>query len=331
MQRLSTIKSRIAQSDVLMGLCAVMLVAIIGAVATYFYVSPPGRQEVTFTTHDANSLTTGVDVRVAGISVGEVKNVDLRANDVEVTLDVDKKVRIGDRSRIEVHLLTAVGGYFVVIKPAGALTDTSTDIPMNRVTVPYTIADTLQEVPRVTDNVEGVDIGDIAQQISAGLQGNSRALGQAVGAMQSLATIMDKQKSQVESILSLTSEYTTTFHNSQDFVMSFIRDLNTVFNAYYVNRVGFSQAWQGLGSILARLEPIATFYLNHSDEFYGALSRLKDEFGNLSEGMQTMMDNLGPLRDRLVAMVKTGNTLTDVGKFTVDASTMCIPLPDKAC
>ena len=123
---------RIEMSDAAVGLVAIGVVAVLAAVAAYFYLSPPNERTVTFTTRDAVSLRGGEDVRVAGISVGKVKDVVLASDDnnVTVSMSVKSDVHLGDDARVQVRLLTAVGGFFVALEPGGA------DVVRNAVTIP---------------------------------------------------------------------------------------------------------------------------------------------------------------------------------------------------
>lgn len=266
---------RIRANDFLTGMVAVGLAAVLIAGVSYFYMAPPGRQAITFTTRDVASLSGGgEDVRVAGISVGKVADVRLRADDVEVELDVTDDVVVGDRSSVRVQLLTAVGGYFVsLIPPSGRVTDTSRTIPADRVTVPYTIADTLQELPRITDEVDGDPIESTLAQVADGLGENSKSLRHLIDGMRSISTIVDKQRRQVDAILAMASNYMTTFANSREFVFELIRKVNVALSQFYTYRAGFSEAYRQLGGgVLQRLGgAVSNFYLNHSDQIYAAV------------------------------------------------------------
>ena len=54
---------RVTSSEVRIGLLAIMVIAAVIAGVTYFYLSPPNRQTVSFTTRDGASLQAGQDVR----------------------------------------------------------------------------------------------------------------------------------------------------------------------------------------------------------------------------------------------------------------------------
>lgn len=328
---MKNVLARVRGSDVLIGMVAVGVVGVLVVLTGYFYLVPPDKQTVSFTTMDASSLSGGEDVRVAGVSVGKVDGVSLGADDVEVRLQVDASVLIGDKTRAEVRLLTAVGGYYVALVPGGRRNVDSRTIAPDRVSVPYTIADTLQQLPQVTSNVQGAPIDQTLSQISDGLQHNSESVRSLIEGVQSLATIVDKQKQQVTSILSMASEYLATFNNSSDFVFELIRKINIVLSAFYPYRDGFTEAYRQLGLVARRLGVVAQFYVNHEDQFYAAVSTAEATAAQLSDQMSGMIANLEPLRDRLVSLLGDGGPDTPWTQFTLDATKMCLPTPGAPC
>ncbi|WHU47415.1 MlaD family protein [Gordonia sp. L191] len=331
MSQLRRFRERLAENDLLAGLIAVLVIAAVVAGVAYYYLSPPGRQEISFTTRDASSVAGGEDVRVAGVSVGKVERVSLGDKNVQVTLDVDSKVHIGDATRVKVQLLTAVGGYFVSLIPGGKVTDDSSTIAADRVSVPYTIADTLQELPRITDNVNGKPIDQSLQQVADGLSQANPSIRNAIDGLQTLSTVMDDQKVQVRSILDMANEYLTTFDNSRDFVFELVRKVNIALSQYYTYRAGFSQAYKGLGGVLERVGVLAQFYLNHTDQVYPAVVAARDTLRRLNDTTSGFINQLVPLRDQLMRLIGPANAADQNAGFVLDATSMCLPVPGRAC
>lgn len=323
---------RFEMSDAAVGLVAIGVVAVLAAVAAYFYLSPPNERTVTFTTRDAVSLRGGEDVRVAGISVGKVKDVVLASDDnnVTVSMSVKSDVHLGDDARVQVRLLTAVGGFFVALEPGGAdVVRNAVTIPIERVSVPYTIADTLQDLPRVTDNVAGAPIDDILKEIDKGVGDNPGALRNVVDGMQSLATILDRQRAQITTTLDLTNEYLSTFNQSKEFVFGLLRKVNIVLSTHYTYRAGFSKAFEQLGGVLLRLGALAKFYVNHKEQIGTIVGRVRDGAGKLRDGMDGLIDNLAPLQSTLSAFATSAGQQKDPNE--IDGAAICLPVAGKAC
>ncbi|MFI7666113.1 MlaD family protein [Nocardia sp. NPDC049526] len=312
---------------------ALGLVAVVTVITTYFYVMPPNRQTVTFTTRDAVSLRGGEDVRIAGVSVGKVDRLRFDGRQVTVDLSVKSSVELGDRTRVDVRLLTAVGGYFVTLVPLGRAGNAHhISVPIERVTVPYTIADILQQLPRVTGQVNGVPIDKILEQINSGLGENPEALRNVVSGMQTLATVLDRQKQQVQSTLGLVSEYSSTFNASREFVFMLANKINVVLSTYYTYRAGFSEAFRQLGEVLLRIGAVSKFYVNHETDIAQLVERVRLGAGQLRDGMNDLINNLTPLQQRLKELVgpqlSSGNAAAGE---TIDGSAICLPVAGRAC
>lgn len=324
-------KEKLVENDLLSGAIAMFLAVVLVVVVGAVYLKPPGRQALSFTTTDAATITGGEDVRVAGISVGSVSDVALRESDVEVTLDVEDKVRVGDRARIKVQLLTAVGGYYVNLIPGGRSTDAESTIPADRVTMPYTVADILQELPPVIDEIDGEPIDGSLQQVAEGFGEHAPAFRNAIDGLQTVADVMAKQESQINSISGMASEYMATFNNSRAFVFDLVRKVNIALSQYYTYRHGFSDAYDKLGDVLQQLGSLAQFYLNHSDELFHVAQAARAGVKELNDNANDIIiDRLEPMRDQLMRLI--GPEGVTAGEAAViEATKMCLPVAGGKC
>lgn len=110
---------KLLRDSTLWGVGALGLATAVALVAAMLYVNPPGEKIVTFYTEDAASVRPGDQVRIAGITVGKVKDLVLESNQVLVRTQVDNDAFVGDRSQIQVRMLTVVGGYYVNLVSLG--------------------------------------------------------------------------------------------------------------------------------------------------------------------------------------------------------------------
>ncbi|MDT5202154.1 MAG: phospholipid/cholesterol/gamma-HCH transport system substrate-binding protein, partial [Mycobacterium sp.] len=102
------------RNPVTRGAGAIVFTVVVALVLAYIYYHPPGQAKVvSFYTDDAASIRVGDEVRMAGIAVGKVEKLSLEPHQVKVTALVDDDAFVGDRSQIDVRMLTVVGGYYV--------------------------------------------------------------------------------------------------------------------------------------------------------------------------------------------------------------------------
>lgn len=110
---------KILRNSTLWGGGALILLLVVALVAAMLYTHPLGQKTVTFYTDDAASIRPGDQVRIAGINVGKVQDLALESNQVRVRAQVEGSAFVGDRSQVEVRMLTVVGGYYVSITSLG--------------------------------------------------------------------------------------------------------------------------------------------------------------------------------------------------------------------
>ncbi|WP_312870776.1 MlaD family protein [Gordonia asplenii] len=316
-------------NDAILGVGVVVVVVAMLAVLGVLYLRPPSQKSFTFETTDAAAITTGQDIRVAGISVGKVEKVELEPERVKVTARVDDTTRIGDQSRVEVRMLTPVGGYAITLIPMGT-TPLSAAIPTERVAVPYSIGDVLQAAPKVTDDVDATDVNANLHQVAAALKGNSTSLRSIVDGMNSITGIFDRQREQVHQVAALASEYMQTFNGNREFVFALLNKIDQVVNAYNNASVGFNYTYWLLASALERINPFLRFYRNHTDLIRDYVYKIRDSVLDAKNHLEPMLQSLGAMRSQMAAWI-TPEGMKQLGGQTLWVNNLCVPIAGRNC
>lgn len=308
----------------------VFFVLALLATASVLYARPPGNETVSFYTSDAAAIQTGQDVRVAGVSVGTVKKVEIENQRIRVEATVDDSVFVGEKSRVEVRMLTPVGAYAITLISLGDKPLGGEVISVDRVSVPYSLAEVLQAAPKVTDEVNGEVVKANVEQLAEGLEQNPTSIGSFIDGMNSIVGVLDKQQEQVRQIMGLSAEYLQQFQSNRDFVFEMLRQVEIIVSTYTTWHSGFDESYQNLGDILARLQPFLEYYKDNQDELYNAILSLQQTVGEL-------MNTTGPAIDRLTEIQKQlsgwigPDGLAELGGGTIFASDVCVPTSEAAC
>ncbi|MFF3573691.1 MlaD family protein [Nocardia jiangxiensis] len=321
---------RVSASEILLGTAVLVTAVVALGATTVFYTHPVAQRTVSFETTDASALSTGAEVRVAGITVGKITKLSFRPDTVLVEARVSDDTFIGDDSRVQVRMLTPVGGYAVTLVPLGNSTLGSRVIPLDHVTVPYSIGDVLQAAPHVTDEVQGTTANANIDQVARALQHNSTSIRSLISGMNSIAAVMDRQRTQVEQITGLASEYMKSFNGNRDFVFDLIRQIDMVVTTYDNAHVGFNEAYRLLGDVLMRVQPEMKFYLDHKDQVRGAVDQVRKSIESFQANIGPAIDKLKGLRAQLEAWL-TPKGLATIAGGTVLSSDLCVPLPGRTC
>lgn len=328
MQQVSGIR-KLFGSDAFLGVLVIVVVVAILAVLGLLYMRPANQKSFTFETTDAAAITTGQDIRVAGVSVGKVEKITLEPQRVLVTARVDDTTRIGDQSRLEVRMLTPVGGYAITLIPMGS-EPLSGPIPTERVVVPYSIGDILQSAPKVTDDVNATDVNANLHQVAAALKGNSTSLRSIVDGLNSITGVFDRQRDQVHQIAALASEYMQTFNGNREFVFALINKIDQVVNAYNNASVGFNRTYWLLATVLEQLNPFLRFYRNHTDLIRSYVYKIRDSVLDAKNNLEPLLKNLTATRGTLVNWM-TPAGMKQFGGGTVWVQNLCIPIAGRNC
>lgn len=259
---------KIVRNPITWGLGALVLAAVVSLVAAYLYISPTASQTVAFYTVDASSVRPGDDVRIAGITVGKVKDLSFEPERVRIRATVDRSALVGDQSQVQVRMLTAVGGYYVNIVSLGERSLGSAAIPLERVTMPYNLAQALVDSTKLTQDVNAPDVGKSLDRLQQGLVGtNVEALSALIDAGNTLTDAIAKQRGQVSSILEMSNEYVQALSQHSDLLKDLVGKLAIIEQTLTLYSRGFMLAYQGLGQIGDAFAIIGEFYMNHRDKF----------------------------------------------------------------
>jgi phospholipid/cholesterol/gamma-HCH transport system substrate-binding protein len=309
------------------GAGALALMTIIALVTAMVYVSPPGQKTITFYTDDAAAIRPGDPVRIAGINVGKVKDLALESDQVRVRARVDSSAFVGDRSQVQVRMLTVVGGYYVSISPIGDTPLGAQPIPVERVTMPYSLMRTLTDATKITDNVGPKPINESLNQVQQGLTGtNVESVSAVIDAGNKVMSTIENQRGQVSTILKLSNEYLGDVNNYKEELKDLVRKISIIEQSLTLYSKGLAGAMTGFGNILDGLSPIFIFYQNHRDE---ALAKIRDRLEKArmwSERNGVIVRSLRLARTKIERVLGAQQAAPELL-----ATDLCMPIPGSPC
>lgn len=311
------------------GVSTLVMVSVVSLVVAWVYVNPPKQQIVSFYTDDAVSVNPGDTVRVAGIVVGKVKDLSLEPQQVRVRVSIDSDVFVGDQSQVQVRMLTVVGGYYVTIVPLGDAPLGSRPIPLQRVTMPYSLIRTLADSTKITDQVAPQPINESINQIQQGLTGsNTGALAQILNAGNTVAQVMEQQRGQLTRILDMSNEYIERLNGNRELLEYLIRRVAILEQTLVLYGQGFAASIDGMGQIVERVGTLTDFYMPHRSDFLARVRGVLGEFQAIADRNGVIVRVLRRIRDRMEHTLAAQNKGTPPELFATD---LCIPTEGRSC
>jgi phospholipid/cholesterol/gamma-HCH transport system substrate-binding protein len=319
---------RVARDPRLWGASALALVTVLGVVAAMVYVSPPGNRIVTFSTDDASSITPGITVRIAGITVGKIKDLSIEPDQVRVRATVEGSAFVGDQSNVQVRMLTVVGGYYVNIDSLGDSPLGDRAIPRQRVTMPYSLIRSLTDATKITEGVQTAPINQSLDQVQQGLTGpNLESISSIVDAGTKLTDTFDRQRGQLSAILNLSNEYIEHLSNYRDQFQELIQKIAILEQTLILYGKGFAAALKGLGEIGQRaVVPLGVFYTNHREKFLAKFIHWQQVVRTWADRSGLVVRILRRTRNRMQRTLDAQNAPPELL-----ATDLCIPLPGSPC
>lgn len=317
------------RSPMLWGLVTVALTMIVTLVVGWMYISPPQRQLVTFYTDDAASVRGGDSVRVAGIDVGTVKNISIEPQRVRVQLSVKDDVFIGNQTQVEVRMLTVVGGYFVTLVPLGERALGRNTIPMDRVTMPYSLIRTLSDATKITNQVAARPINESLNQLQQGLTGsNTEVLAKLLQAGNAVSEVMERQRGQLTGILNVSNEYIEQLNGNRELLEYMISRVAILEETLVLYGKGFGATTEGLGEITQRLAPVGPWYMSHRQDFLDRVRGILGEFQTIADRNGVVVRVLRRVRQRMQSTLDAQNAGTPPQLLATD---LCFPTEGRRC
>lgn len=315
-------------SHVFWGITALVMVAVVAVSAAVVYISPPGEQTVVFYTTDAAAIRPGDDVRIAGITVGKVKDLAMEPEQVRVRATVDGDTFVGDQSQVQVRMLTVVGGYYVNLISLGDRPLGNNPIPAERVDAPYNLMQALTDATKVTDRVDPKPINESLNQLQQGLRGtNVDTLSAIIDAGNALTTTIEKQRGQISEILSISDEYIRELSQFRGKLQELVSKIAILEQTLVLYGKGFSGALAGMGDIGdAFLEPFGRFWVNHREEFIEKVREWQDRFRRWADNNSRIIPRLRRIRNKIERVLDAQNARPELL-----ATDLCIPMPGSPC
>lgn len=317
-----------ARNPTFWGVLAMAMVAVIAVTAAAVYVSPPNQRTVVFYTNDAGSVRPGDSVRIAGITVGQVKDLAIEAEQVRVRTTVDRNAFVGDQSQVQVRMLTVVGGYYVNLVPLGDNPLGSAPIPAERVTMPYNLMKTLADSTKITEDMNPRPIRESLDQLQAALHGtNVDTLSAVINAGTTLTDTIDRQRGQVSQILGISDEYIAALANYQDGLKVLISKISILEQTLVLYGKGFGDSMAGMGDIGdAFLRPFGVFWVEHRDDFIQKVREWQERVRRWVDNNSRIVPRLRRVRDKLERVLDAQNARPELL-----ATDLCIPMAGGPC
>jgi phospholipid/cholesterol/gamma-HCH transport system substrate-binding protein len=186
----------------------------------------------------AAGLSSGDDVRVAGIPEGTVTSVHLDRAVIRVDFTLPKSVRLGDLTSASIEVATLLGTKYVEITPAGGgVLAASAPIPISRTQVPFDLADVTNGL---SSTVSGLDIPTLRtalRTVSKTFAHTPTVTRQVLRGLAGISRVVVSRQSQLQQLLRSTRTVTATLASQRSSLDALFLDADQVLETLHARRV----------------------------------------------------------------------------------------------
>ncbi len=241
---------------------------------------------------EAAGLTSDDEVRIAGVKVGKVTDVELSGDKVLVTFRV-KDAWVGDDSSAAIKIKNVLGQKYLSLEPDGRdVLDPGTPIPRNRTVAPY---DVLEAFRGLAETTNAIDTGQLAQSfevISQTFGGTPDDVRGALSGLSKLSRTVASRDQELASLLSNTRKISGTLADRDAEVAKLLQDGNLLLGMINDRREAISTLLTGTQELSKELSGLVTDnqkqlgpVLTSLDQLTGMLQRNQDALG---QGIKNM-------------------------------------------
>lgn len=159
---------------------------------------------------EASGLNSGAEVRIAGVRVGEVTDVELEDDHVDVAFTAGDNW-VGDRTTATVKINSLLGQKYLAVDPRGVrATGASEPIPLKRTTSLYDVMTALQDMSSTVGRIDTDQLARSFRTISDTARDTPRQVRGAVHGLSALSSTISKRDQQLRDLLNNTHQVANT-------------------------------------------------------------------------------------------------------------------------
>ncbi len=307
MSKVSKFKSREIRpfremNPIPIALVGIGLTILIVFVALNFERLPFINSSVTYEAEvmDAAGLRTGDEVRVAGLKVGNVSDIELEDEHVLVSFSVSGDVRLGDKTGVDIKTDSLLGKRGLRVRPAGSGDiGKSGRIPLARTTTPYALTDALGELSSTVEEIDTGVVTDALNTVSESLEDTPEELREALNGVTRLSKSISERDESLRQLFERANGVTDVLADRSGQLNALVLDANALFAQLDERKQMLSQLIVNIGAVSNQL----TGFVQDNEE------QMQPTLDRLHEVLQVLVDNRDNISESLDGVSKYMYTL----------------------
>lgn len=242
---------------------------------------------------EASGLTAGDDVRIAGVKVGEVKDITLEGDRVRVAMLLDEGPEFGTQSSASIRIKTLLGAMTVSIEPAGddEMAGGET-IPVARTTPAYDVVTAFSDLATTTEQIDTDKLADAFDTLADVGKGTPKAFRGTLKGLSALSSNVAARDRQLNKLLGNVEDLSGVLANRNEELITLFNDSRTLFDALTARREAIHDILVSTTTLSDELETLVDDtdedLTPALDDLTGVLGVLRDDRDELDAALERL-------------------------------------------
>ena len=243
---------------------------------------------------EAAGLVPDDEVRIAGVKVGKVSDVDLEGDRVVVTFKV-KDAWVGDRSSAAIKIKTVLGQKYLALEPDGReVLDPADRIPRERTTAPYDVLEAFRGLAETTNRIDTAQLAQSFEVIANTFADTPDDVRGALNGLQALSKTVSSRDDQLAQLLDNTKQISQTLADRDREVVKLLRDGNLLLEEVGRRRDAISTLLTGTQTLATELRGLVDDNNKQLEPVLTSLDQLTDMLARNQEALGQGIKNMAP-------------------------------------
>lgn len=238
---------------------------------------------------EAAGLEPADEVRIAGVKVGKVSDVDLEGDRVVVTFKV-KDAWVGDETSAAIKIKTLLGQKYLALEPGGRdVLDPAQRIPRERTTAPYDVLEAFRGLAETTNQIDTVQLAQSFEVIADTFADTPNDVKGALTGLQALSRTISSRDDQLAQLLDNTKQISQTLAERDAEVVKLLEDGNLLLAEVSKRRDAISTLLTGTQALATELKGLVE---DNNKQLAPVLTSLDQLTGMLARNQKALSDGI---------------------------------------
>ncbi|GAB3024874.1 ABC transporter substrate-binding protein [Nocardioides flavus (ex Wang et al. 2016)] len=186
---------------------------------------------------EAGGLKVNDEVRVAGVRVGKVDDIELAGNEVKVSFKVDDAAELGSDTRAAIKVKTVLGAMFLALEPAGGgRLDEGATIPAARTTSPFDVVEAFEGLAATSEQIDTDQLAESLTTLADLTRNTPEEFRGALDGLSRLSANIAAKDEQLNTLLVNLERVSTVLDERDRDIIRLMEDSDVLFRALVARR-----------------------------------------------------------------------------------------------